>query len=101
VEDALVACSRGRARVAALERTVAAARRTLELAVRLYKDGLTDFQSVLDAQRSLFAYDNQLAQARGDFSLAVVRLYKALGGGWQSTQGVERAGNPAGNRGKK
>ncbi len=101
VEDALVACSRGRARVAALERTVAAARRTLELAVRLYKDGLTDFQSVLDAQRSLFAYDNQLAQARGDFSLAVVRLYKALGGGWQSTRGAGKASAPAGDRGKK
>ena len=57
-------------------------RRTLELAIRLYKDGLQDFQPVLDAQRTLFQYEDQLAQARGNAASNLVLLYKALGGGW-------------------
>jgi outer membrane protein TolC len=69
--------------VAALERTVKAASRTLQLAIGLYRDGLQDFQSVLDAQRSLFEFDNQLAQAQGQASANLVALYQALGGGWR------------------
>ncbi len=73
-------------RLQALRRTVAAQRRNLYLAVKLYKEGLKDFQSVLDAQRQLFDYDNQLAQSRGDASTYLVQLYKALGGGWTPPQ---------------
>jgi len=69
-------------RLAALERSVSAARRSLRLATRLYKDGLVDFQSVLDAQRELFNNENQLAAARGNTVINLVQLYKALGGGW-------------------
>jgi NodT family efflux transporter outer membrane factor (OMF) lipoprotein len=68
--------------VAALKRTVKAASRTLQLAIGLYRDGLQDFQSVLDAQRSLFDFDNQLALAQGQASANLVQLYQALGGGW-------------------
>lgn len=71
-----------RARLQALRRTVAAQRLTLDMAVSLYKEGLKDFQSVLDAQRELFQYDNELAQSRGDAASNLVSLYKALGGGW-------------------
>jgi len=70
-------------RVQALERTARYARRTLDLSLKLYKEGLKDFQSVLDAQRSLFDADNQLAQAKGDLATALVKLYQALGGGWR------------------
>lgn len=38
---------------------------TLTLSLDLYKQGLTPFQNVLDAQRSLLSYENQLVQARG------------------------------------
>jgi outer membrane protein TolC len=37
---------------------------------------------VLDAQRSLFDFDNQLALAQGQASANLVQLYQALGGGW-------------------
>ena len=70
-------------RLEALKRTVATQRRTLELAVDLFKQGLQDFQSVLDAQRQLFTYDDQLAQSQGQAATNLVLLYKALGGGWQ------------------
>lgn len=91
VENAMVAFRQQRARLRALERTVQASRRTVSLALRLYKEGLKDFQSVLDAQRSLFSYDNQLAQAKGEVANNLVRLYKALGGGWRT--GVKKTGD--------
>lgn len=86
VEDSLFAYAQQRARLEALQQTVKAARRTLRLAIGLYKDGLRDFQSVLDAQRSLFSFDNQLAEATGQVAINLVRLYKSLGGGWRAME---------------
>jgi NodT family efflux transporter outer membrane factor (OMF) lipoprotein len=81
-ENALTEYLEQRNRLAALERSVSAAQRSVRLATRLYKDGLVDFQSVLDAQRELFNNENQLAAARGNTVINLVQLYKALGGGW-------------------
>lgn len=55
---------------------------TLTLSIDLYKQGLSPFQNVLDAQRSLLTYENQLVQARGNSLLQLIALYQALGGGW-------------------
>jgi NodT family efflux transporter outer membrane factor (OMF) lipoprotein len=68
--------------LAALERSQLAGRRSVKLATGLYKDGLSDFQNVLDSQRALFEIENQLAAARGDTVINLVQLYKAIGGGW-------------------
>ena len=57
---------------------------TLTLSLDLYKQGLTPFQNVLDAQRSLLSYENQLVQARGNSLLQLIALYQALGGGWNN-----------------
>ena len=57
---------------------------TLTLSLDLYKQGLTPFQKVLDAQRSLMSYENQLVQARGNSLLQLIALYQALGGGWNN-----------------
>ena len=57
---------------------------TLTLSLDLYKQGLTPFQNVLDAQRSLLSYENQLGQARGNSLLQLIALYQALGGGWNN-----------------
>ncbi len=83
-------------RVNALYQSVKAARRTLKLSLSLYKEGLKDFQSVLDAQRSLFEADNQLAQAKGELTTNLVQLYKALGGGWRPEQDSAKALNAKG-----
>ena len=56
---------------------------TLKLSLELYKQGLADFQNVLDAQRSMLTYENQLVQAQGNSLLQLIALYKALGGGWR------------------
>lgn len=55
---------------------------TLTLSLDLYKQGLTPFQNVLDAQRSLLSYENQLVQAQGESLLQLIAIYQALGSGW-------------------
>ena len=57
---------------------------THTLSLDLYKQGHTPFQNVLDAQRSLLSYENQLVQARGNSLLQLIALYQALGGGWNN-----------------
>jgi NodT family efflux transporter outer membrane factor (OMF) lipoprotein len=82
VETALVAYTREQARYAALVRAAEAGRRSAQLAETRYQDGLTDFQNVLIAQRALVNLETGLAQSRGQVSVNLVALYKALGGGW-------------------
>ena len=67
----------------ALARSVTAARESVALVSELYKSGLTDFQNVLDTQRSLFTQDDQLAESRGFVARDLVGVYAALGGGWK------------------
>ena len=55
---------------------------TLKLSLDLYKQGLSPFQNVLDALRSLLSYENQLVQAQGGSLLNLISLYRALGGGY-------------------
>jgi len=83
VENALVACNKERQRNKALQETVIANRRAVDLATQLYTQGQTEFLSVLDAQRSLYTSENALVQSTGNLSTDLVSLYKALGGGWQ------------------
>ena len=68
--------------IVALREVVNQGQQTLDLSLDLYKQGLTPFQNVLDAQRSLLSYENQLTQAKGSSLLYLIKLYQALGGGW-------------------
>jgi outer membrane protein, multidrug efflux system len=51
-----------------------------------YRGGVTSYLEVLDTERQLFEAELALAQAQRDELLAVVRLYRALGGGWAVDQ---------------
>ena len=53
------------------------------MATELYTRGVIDFLSVLEAQRSLFASEEQLIISEKNLSANLVALYKALGGGWE------------------
>ena len=55
---------------------------TLEYAMDLYQKGLSDYQSVLDSQRNVLTYENQLVTAHSTTLLYLIQLYKALGGGY-------------------
>lgn len=57
-------------------------RRTLESATERFAGGLENFLSVLDAQRTLLAARDELVQSETNAVVAVISLYKALGGGW-------------------
>ncbi|MGH7818907.1 MAG: efflux transporter outer membrane subunit, partial [Candidatus Binatia bacterium] len=84
VESALVAYARLREERQAVGDAVRAAAFSLELATELYKDGLVDFQNVLDAQRTVLEFEDQLAVTDGAMVQSVVQLYRALGGGWKA-----------------
>lgn len=83
IENRLIAFAREQLRRESLVRATAAARNASELARERYQAGLVDFSDVLDAQRSLLSFEDQLAQSNGTVTANLVRLYKALGGGWQ------------------
>ena len=82
VEDNLVAVQRLREEAAAAGRAAAAARRSVVLAGLRYEGGVDNYLNLLDAQRSLL--DAELAESdlQRQLRVAVVRLYRALGGGW-------------------
>jgi NodT family efflux transporter outer membrane factor (OMF) lipoprotein len=63
-----------------------AARRSLTLANTIYREGYSDFQRVLDAQRALFAQQDAYVVNRGNAAGSLIALYKALGGGWYTQQ---------------
>jgi NodT family efflux transporter outer membrane factor (OMF) lipoprotein len=84
VENALTASTNEDARHAALQLSVESARRASELALVQYNSGLVDFQTVLNADRTLISLEDSLAVSDGEMTANLVRLYKALGGGWSA-----------------
>jgi len=82
-ENALVAYAQEQNRHQALADAVAENRRSLDMAGGLYAGGRVNFLDVLDARRSLFQSEDQLAVSDQAVSLDLVALYKALGGGWE------------------
>lgn len=82
VESAMSQYENSITQIVALREAVNQNEETLTLSLELYKQGLTPFQNVLDAQRSLLTYQNYLVQAQGGSLIYLVQLYEALGGGW-------------------
>ncbi len=88
VDDSLVAFNREQVKLQSIRQEVTADQRALNLSTDLFEKGSTDFLSVLDAQRTLFAAQTDQAVSEQQVSLDLVSLYKALGGGWtQGNQG--------------
>jgi NodT family efflux transporter outer membrane factor (OMF) lipoprotein len=84
VEGALVDYAEEQLRHRSLQEATEAARNAAELSSQQYQAGLVDFQVVLDSQRSLLSLEDQLASSTGTIASNLVRVYKALGGGWQT-----------------
>ncbi len=82
VEDALSQYRHSIRQAEALQRAAIAARAAAEISEEQYVGGIIPFQTLLDAQRVQADLDDQAAFAEGQIYLAVVQLYKALGGGW-------------------
>ncbi len=89
VEDALIAFLKAQERAKFLAESTAAAQRSVELAVLQYREGITDFTTVLTAEQALLAQQDNLAVTLGDISRNLVGVYRALGGGWQIREGQD------------
>jgi multidrug efflux system outer membrane protein len=84
VADALVAQARLAEQRTAQEAQVAALRQAVDLSLSRYRIGLTNYLEVMEALQLLYPAESALAQTQRDQLVAVVNLYKALGGGWQT-----------------
>ena len=84
VENALVAYADEQVRRQSLVDGTQAAQLAVDLVREQYAAGLIDFQTVLDSQRSLLSFQDQLATSNGKVTSNLISLYKSLGGGWTS-----------------
>ncbi len=84
VENALVAYAREQQRYQALRDSVDAAEQASALAEMQFQAGLVNFTEVLDTRRSLLSFQDQATQSSAAMTGNLIRLYKALGGGWTS-----------------
>lgn len=106
-ENALVNYNRERSRKALLTSAAQAGVKAHELARLRYREGVSDFLTVLDAELRLLQDQDRLAQSETATATALTALYKALGGGWESNninqdkvlanQDKSLEGNPAHN----
>lgn len=81
-ENAITSYVNEQKRVKSLGDALISATESTDLALAQYKSGLIDFQAVLDAQRTYLSLKDNLATSQGTVIANLVRLYKALGGGW-------------------
>ncbi len=92
VADALAGRATLADQLTALQAQATAERDRLRLADLRYRNGIASFLDLLDAQRSLFAVEQALAQVRLAQRANEVALYKALGGGWTEPPAPQAAG---------
>ena len=86
INDASIALDKSSEQRVLLAETVSASERALEIATTRYREGYADFQRVLDAQRVVFTQADRKLQNDGQHLIAIVAIYKALGGGWSPDQ---------------
>jgi multidrug efflux system outer membrane protein len=89
VEDSLATLRQSRLRLGAAGERVNAERKVLDLAETRYTGGVAAYLEVLDAQRSLFDSELDETSSRRDELVALIQLYKALGGGWPQAPEAE------------
>jgi NodT family efflux transporter outer membrane factor (OMF) lipoprotein len=87
VEDGLTGFLQSQIRLVSLEAAAAAAKRSADLALIQYREGATDYTTVLTAQAALLAQQDSFATGRGDVPQGLVAVYRALGGGWEIRDG--------------
>lgn len=82
VDDAAISYVKSLEQVNLLDRGQVAAQRSLDIANIQYREGLADFERVLDAQRSLFSQQERVVSNRGNVVSSLIAVYKAMGGAW-------------------
>jgi len=87
VEDSMIGFLRKQQEAGFLDDSVKASQRSVDLSMLQYKEGLVDYQRVLDSQRFLTDQQDVWTATRGEVIVNLVAMYKALGGGWQIREG--------------
>ena len=87
VEDGLAIFLQSQKRLVSLEAAAEAAKRSADLALIQYREGATDYTTVLTAQAALLQQQDSLANAQGDVPQGLIAVYRALGGGWELREG--------------
>lgn len=87
VEDGIVGFVKELEATSVQQEAVTAARRSAELARIQYREGAVDYQRVLLADQTLLQQENNLISLRSGVATNTIRLYKALGGGWEMSIG--------------
>lgn len=85
VENAMVTYTNAVQYETEMSEVVVNARKAFDLSLDRYKQGLDSFINVADSQITLLQYANELVAARGNTLAAAVAIYKALGGGWDTS----------------
>ena len=83
VEDGMTGFVQSKKEAEFLRQGVETSRRSSELSTLQYKEGLADYQRVLDSIRSLTSKQDQYASIQGRIATDLIAMYKALGGGWE------------------
>jgi NodT family efflux transporter outer membrane factor (OMF) lipoprotein len=83
VENGLITFLKSQERTALQQYAVDQAVRAVDLAVKQYRAGTTDFTTVTQVQQIQVQQQDLLAQAQGEIAAGLIQVYRALGGGWQ------------------
>jgi NodT family efflux transporter outer membrane factor (OMF) lipoprotein len=89
VEDAMVGFLLSQSQAKYLKEGSEAAKRSSALSMIQYKEGIIEYQRVLDSNLALTQQQDQYAQTRGEIITNLIAMYKALGGGWQVRLGED------------
>jgi multidrug efflux system outer membrane protein len=86
VSDALISRRRFEEGRVEQAQAVGAGRQAVELATTRYREGKASYFEILEAQQQLFPAENTLSRIEVARRLAVVQIYRALGGGWEYSE---------------
>lgn len=89
VEDAMIGFLNSQDAVSYLADAVKASKRSVDLSLIQYREGLVDYQRVLDTQRDLTIQEDNLVSTTGSVGTSLVGLYRSLGGGWEIREGQD------------
>lgn len=87
VEDGLSSYYHGRKSMEFLKQAVKASRQSVELAMVRYKEGQTDYTTVLTAEQQQLSVEDSCVIAQGETVLGIISTYRSLGGGWELRNG--------------
>lgn len=89
VEDGLSAYYHGRKSMEYLRKAVVASKESVRLAMVRYKEGQTDYTTVLTAEQQQLSVEDSCIIAQGETVLGIVSTYRSLGGGWELRNGQD------------